>query len=319
MALPDTNRSADAPKLARTPRVSIIILNLNSFEVTLDCLQSLRKIDYPNYEIIVVDNGSVDGSGERLAQADPGIRLMRNEKNVGFGAGCNGAIRDALARGAEYVLLLNNDTILAPDFLTQLIAVAESDPKIGVLNPKIRYFDPPDRLNYAGGEHKFWRLFPAQFGLREKDVGQFDQQREVDFLCGCVMLMKAETIRKVGVFELVYFHFVEDIEWSLRAIRAGYKGVYVPKSLVWHREHYVTQRTQSNGFIEFYLARNQAIFGRKHLRLYEWPLKFSWFWTWVVYRSLRHAAHGEWAAARSIVRGALTGMFGRIPEEDTRL
>ena len=118
MALPDTNRSTPAPQLARSPRVSVTILNLNSFEVTLDCLRSLRQIDYPNYEVVLVDNGSTDGSADRLAAAAPEVRLLRSESNLGFAGGCNIGIRDAMARGTDYVLLLNNDTLVAPDFLT---------------------------------------------------------------------------------------------------------------------------------------------------------------------------------------------------------
>ena len=245
------------------PRVSIVILNWNSYQVTLDCLLSLRKMDYRNFEVVLVDNGSVDGSPEKLQETVPEIRLIRNPANLGFAGGCNVGIRDALRRGTDYVLLLNNDTIVAPDFLTQLVHVTESDEKIGAVSPKILFFDHPDRLNYAGGEHRRWRLFPKVFGLRHLDDGRYDRLREVSFLTGCAFLIKAEVVRKIGALEEVYFHFYEDIEWAFAVLKAGYKAVYVPSAVIWHKEHYVTDRNQGNGFIEFHLAPCQYDFCAK--------------------------------------------------------
>src|SRR5438270_5844521 len=119
------------------PRVSIVMLNWNSYRVTLDCLLSLRKMDYRNFEVVLVDNGSVDGSPEKLLENAPEIRLIKNATNLGFAGGSNVGIRDALRRGTDYVLLLNNDTIVALDFLSQLVHVTESDEKIGAASPKV--------------------------------------------------------------------------------------------------------------------------------------------------------------------------------------
>jgi len=303
----------------REARVSIIILNWNSFDATMECLKSLRNLDYRNFEVVVVDNGSVDSSAEKLGESAPEIRLIKSQTNLGFAAGCNVGIRDVLSRGADYVLLLNNDTVVAPDFLSRLMEVAESDAKIGLLNPKMYFFDRPDRLQYAGGVHKFWRLFPQTIGLRQRDDGRYDQVREVSFLSGTALLMKAEVIRRVGVLEEVYFHFYEDIEWSLRAVRAGFKGMYVPKAVIWHKEHYATEKGQRNGFIEFYLARNNIIFARKHLPLRLWPVKMPFFGAWMVYRTLVFAARRDWEKVKSLYKGAWSGCTTKIPEEDTRL
>ncbi|MBZ5533475.1 MAG: glycosyltransferase family 2 protein [Acidobacteriia bacterium] len=316
MTFPPPNQGAT---LAREPRVSIIILNWNSFAVTLDCLKSLRKLDYRNYEVVVVDNGSADSSADQLAEAAPEILLVRNQVNLGFAAGCNVGMRNALSRGADYVLLLNNDTVVAPDFLSQMMRVAESDHRIGLLNPKIYFFDPPARLNYAGGIHKRWRLFPKIVGLRQRDDGSFDQLREVTFLSGCALLAKAEVVRRIGVFEEVYFHFYEDIEWSLRAVQAGYKGMYVPQAVIWHKEHYVTDKGQRSGFIEFYLARNNIIFARKHLPLRLWPIKMPFFCAWMVYRTLFFAARLDWRRVWSLYKGAWAGCTAKLPKENTSL
>ncbi len=305
--------------LTHEPRVSFIILNWNSFEVTLACLLSLRKLDYNNVEVVVVDNGSVDFSADKLAEAAPEIRLIRNPTNLGFAAGCNVGMRNALSRGADYVLLLNNDTIVAPDFLSQLVRVAESDSKIGALNPKILFFDRPDLLNYAGGVHKRWRLYPITIGLFQRDDGRYDEIREVSFLTGCALLIKSEVVRKIGVFEEVYFHFYEDVEWSLRAVQAGYKGVYVPTAKIWHKEHYVTDKNQADGFIEFHLARNNVIFVRKHLPLRLWPVKIPFFGAWMVYRTVVFAFRSDWKKVTSLYQGFWSGCRMRLPKENTAL
>jgi GT2 family glycosyltransferase len=317
----EAGRSFEAAKLIhmslREPRVSIVILNWNSYEVTLDCLLSLRKMDYRNFEVVLVDNGSVDDSPVKLLQGAPEIRLIRNETNLGFAGGCNVGMRDALRRGTDYVLLLNNDTVVAHDFLSQLVRVAGSDAKIGAVSPKILFFDHPDRLNYAGGEHKRWRLFPKMIGLRHLDDGRYDKIREVSFLTGCALLIKAEAVRRIGVLEEVYFHFYEDIEWSLRASKAGYKEMYVPTAVIWHKEHYVTNKNQGNGFIEFYLARANMIFARKHVPLDLWPFKMPFFGAWMIYRTLVFASRRDWQKVLSLYKGFWAGCVMRLPEEDT--
>ncbi len=143
--------------------------------MTRDCLLSLRKLDYPSFEIVLVDNGSEDGSPERLAAEFPEVRLLKNATNLGFPAGNNVAIRDALERNPDYLLLLNNDTLVAPDFLSKLVAVAESDEKIGLVNPKILYFEPNDRIWFAGGYYKPGQSFGVVRGVNRKDVGKFDE------------------------------------------------------------------------------------------------------------------------------------------------
>jgi GT2 family glycosyltransferase len=217
------------------------------------------------------------------------------------------------------VLLLNNDTIVAPDFLTQLVSVAESDEKIGAASPKILFFDHPDRLNYAGGEHRRWRLFPKVFGLRQLNDGTFDTAREVSFLTGCAFLIKAEVVRQIGVLEEVYFHFYEDIEWSLRVLKAGYKAMYVPAAVIWHKEHYVTDKNQGNGFIEFYLARANIIFARKHVPLKLWPFKMPFFAAWMAYRTLVFSFRWDWPKVLALYKGFWAGCFLKLPQEETKI
>jgi GT2 family glycosyltransferase len=200
-----------------------------------------------------------------------------------------------------------------------LVRVAESDEKIGAVSPKILFFDHPDRLNYAGGEQRQWRLFPKVFGLRQLDDGSYDKIREVSFLTGCAFLIKAEVVNKIGVMEEIYFHFYEDIEWSLRVLKAGYKTFYVPAAKIWHKEHYVTDRNQGDGFIEFHLARANMIFARKHVPLKLWAFKMPFFGAWMIYRTLVFSSRRDWQKVSSLYKGFWAGCVTRLPEEDTSI
>jgi GT2 family glycosyltransferase len=200
-----------------------------------------------------------------------------------------------------------------------LVSVAESNEKIGAASPKVLFFDHPDRLNYAGGEHRRWRLFPKVFGLRKLNDGAFDKAREVSFLTGCAFLIKAEVVRKIGVLEEVYFHFYEDIEWSLRVLKAGYKAMYVPSAVIWHKEHYVTDKNQGNGFIEFYLARANMIFARKHVPLKLWPFKMPFFAAWMVYRTLVFSFRLDWTKVLALYKGFWAGCFLKLPHEELKV
>ena len=157
------------------------------------------------------------------------------------------------------------------------------------------------------------------FGLRQLDDGSFDEIREVSFLTGCAFLIKAEVVRKIGVMEEVYFHFFEDIEWSLRVLKAGYKTFYVPAAKIWHKEHYVTDRNQGNGFIEFNLARANVIFARKHVPLKLWPFKMPFFGAWMIYRTLVFSSRRDWQKVLSLYKGFWAGCVMKLPQEDIKI
>ena len=134
--------------------------------------------------------------------------------------------------------------MVAPDFLKRLVDIAERDPAIGILNPKIYFYDFPDRLNYAGGVYKPWKLFPKLVGRGQRDDGHYNQTCEVSFVSGCAFLIKTDVVRRIGLLDETYFHFFEDIDWSLRALRAGFKAIYVRAAVIWHKESFVTRKNQ---------------------------------------------------------------------------
>ncbi|MBZ5525120.1 MAG: glycosyltransferase family 2 protein [Acidobacteriia bacterium] len=297
----------------REPKVSIIILNWNSFEVTLDCLVSLRKMEYRNFEVVLVDNGSVDSSPDKLAESAPEARILRNPANLGFTGGNNVGIRDALERNPDYLLLLNNDTIVAPDFLSKMVEVAESDPRIGILNPKIYYFEPSNRLWHAGGVHKPWWSSAKSLGCKKIDNGDYDKVREVSFVTGCALLIKAGIVKQIGLLDEMYFLGWEDVDWTVRVMQAGYKAFYVPQSKIWHRESYDTKKNGGKKLRDYYGIRNSILFARKHMPAW-------WYWPGYFFSMARRMAYmtggyllmADPARIGAIYRGVWSGCSTRI-------
>jgi hypothetical protein len=294
------------------PKVGIIILNWNSYEVTKDCLLSLRKLDYSNHEVVLVDNGSIDSSAEKLIETFPEIRLIKNGTNLGFTGGNNVGICDVLNRGADYLLLLNNDTVVAPNFLSELVQVAESDVKIGILNPKIYFFEPADRLWCAGGVHKTWWSFPEMLGVHQRDNGKYNQTREVSFITGCAFLIKVEVVKRIGLLDEMFFHGFEDVDWSVRSLQAGFKAVYVPAAVIWHKDSYVTKKNAGKEFRDFYSTRNSILFARKHLRRQYWPLFVLSLSRWLAYRTTGYLLRSELKRVKALYKGMWSGCFTKM-------
>jgi GT2 family glycosyltransferase/glycosyltransferase involved in cell wall biosynthesis len=303
----ERDRAERSRPAVKTPKVSIIILNWNGYEVTRGCLASLSKIDYPNYEIVLVDNGSTDGSPEKLAAEFPGVTTIRNKTNLGFTGGNNIGVQPALDNHAEYVLLLNNDTVVEPQFLSELIRVGESDDRIGILNPKIYYFDSPARIWYAGGHFSKWRCFSSHVGVGKLDAGAYDCIREVTFITGCAFLIKTKVIQKIGLLDERFFFLWEDTDWSIRALQAGFRAIYVPSAIIWHKESFDTKRNVGKAFRDFYYARNRILLARKHARTYHWPTLFISLGLMLAYRTAGYFLRGEFDRLLALYRGLWAG------------
>ena len=259
--------------------VSVIIINWNGGEVFKNCLQSLSKIDYQNWELIVVDNGSGDGSVEAVTKEFPEVDLLQTGANLGFTGGYNRGLEYAMAWGADYFLVINNDTLLgSPDILQKLIETAESDPEAGLVVPKI-YFAKgyefhknryqPQELGkviwYAGGDIDWNNVYGSNHGVDEVDKGQFDEVRETDFATGCLVMYKAKALKEVGLYDKKFFAYMEDADHAQRIKRAGWKILYSPKGWLWHKV------SQSSGIgselNDYFLTRNRMIFGMRYASL----------------------------------------------------
>lgn len=295
--------------------VSIIILNWNGWKDTIECLESLYKIKYPNYNVIVVDNGSNDDSIKKIKEYSKGeievkskffkhefnnkpikiieydrqelffnkvrrknikegssnkqMILIKNEKNYGFAEGNNIGIKYALKTlDPDYLLLLNNDTIVDKYFLNELVKVAESDREIGIVGPKIYYYDHPDIIQHAGGMINMWKGKRYVRGYRESDSNQYDQIENVDFITGATLLIKSKVIKKIGVLDIDYFTYTEDVDLCYRASESSYKILYVPKSKIWHKVSKSTGNEMSPTSM-FLMVRNTIIFMKKNAKIYQ--------------------------------------------------
>jgi GT2 family glycosyltransferase len=214
------------------PKVSIIILNWDGLNDTVECLESLRKIDYPNCEIIVVDNASVDGSPERIQSLFPDVTMVKNTTNLGFAGGNNIGMKLALENGAKYVWLLNNDTVVEPDTLSKLVAAAESRPEVGLLSPVIYSYGAPDKIQYCGSYFD-WDNYAVKSLSDLSKVNLFNNRDSC--LWGTALLIKREVIENVGYLNERYFAYWEDFEYSLRALRAGYLNRVDLSAKIFHK------------------------------------------------------------------------------------
>jgi hypothetical protein len=240
------------------PKVAVIILNWNGKDQTLDCLASLRQLDYPEYEVVVVDNASEDGSVQAVRVSYPEVTVIENRKNLGFAQGNNVGMKYALS-SADYVLLLNNDTVVAPQFLKSLIGAAETDPQIGMAGPTIYYFDRPQIIWSAGGAIDWKHGSTRMLHLDEEDCGQLEAQpHPVDFVTGCALLIKASVIRQVGLLDPRFFAYYEETEWCVRAARAGFHILHVPQAHIWHKIS--AQARETSPLVHYYMTRNRLLF-----------------------------------------------------------
>lgn len=258
------------------PRVSIITVNYNQTSLTCALLKSLRKVSYPDVEVIVVDNGSVDDPTKVITEDYREVKFMRSEKNLGFAGGNNLGIGTATGK---YLLFLNNDTEVDSGFLEPLVHLFETHPEAGAASPKILYYESNEVIQYAGstcvnpytGRNK-------RVGFMEKDLGQHDQLRPTDLAHGAAMMVPRSVIEKVGIMPEFFFLYYEEIDWCERIKKAGYNIYFVPASRVYHKE---SMSVGKNSTLKtYYMTRNRLLFMRRNttgLKKVFWVLFFISF------------------------------------------
>ncbi|MBI5468711.1 MAG: glycosyltransferase family 2 protein [Deltaproteobacteria bacterium] len=217
-------------------KVFVIVLNWNGYQDTIECVESLKGVDYPGLEIIIIENGSTDGSEEMIRKRFPELTVIQTGVNLGFAGGSNAGLRHALSSGADYMVLLNNDTTVDPSFVKELVRAAQTDERIGLLSSKVYFYGAPEVLWYAGGGFNPWLGWGRMRGYGRRDDGQFDAVEETDRAGGCSLMLTRRFCEKVGLFDEEYFCYCEDLDLGIRAKRAGFKVMYVPSSKVWHKE-----------------------------------------------------------------------------------
>lgn len=289
------------------PLVVTIILNTNRKIDTLEALHSLSENTYPEQHIIVLDNGSTDGSIAAIRQSHPEVEVIELEQNLGYAGNNNVGIRAALEAGAEWVLVLNEDTILAPDCLERLVKLGERDPQIGIVGPMVYHFNEPQIIQSAGG-----KMTPGWVSVHlaqnELDSGQFPDPHEVDWISGCAIMVRKAVIEQVGMIDARFFYYWEETEWCLRARAAGWKIFHHPQAHLWHKGVQRDYRPGPN--VTYYSTRNRLLMLSTHhapvsvqiatwlellRRLISWTVKPKW-------REMRDHRDALWQGMSDFVR-----------------
>ena len=256
----------DAPSRVWTtaaPPVWVVVLNRRGRAYTIDCLRAVAGLSYPNLTLVLIDNGSEDFTAEEVRQLVPGAHYLRVAINRGFTGGVNLGIRTALEHGGEYVFLLNNDTRVEVHAISELIQVAQSDPRIGIVGAKLLQLDAPGRLESAGLSVDLRRGRVYQIGFGESDDGQYDATTDVIAVSGGAMLLSRGVLEQLNGFDERYFRYLEDVDVCLRARKAGFRVVFAPRARVHHKGKGMAGG-HTSPLILYYSVRNHLMLMREH-------------------------------------------------------
>lgn len=282
----------------RAPKVSVVVLTWNGRLLTLDCLESLAAITYPGLAVVVVDNASTDGTAAAIRDRfGDEITVVVNDSNLGFSGGNNVGIRRALEDGSDFVLLLNNDTVVDPGLIEGLVAVFDKNPRAGIVGPKIYYASPADQIWFAGGMVSLARGTARHIGIRETDHGQYDGDSEVDYVTGCALMARREVFESVGLLDEGYRAYYEDADFCLRARDRGYEIWYTSGGVLWHKISASTGGQVSARKIKQKLKSSLKFYGR-HASVQHW-LTIPFFFTVDVVRVVVLVLAGRIKDARS--------------------
>ena len=251
------------------PSVWVVLVNYNGKEDTLECVASLKAQGYPGLHVVVVDNGSADGSATAFRQAiasDPLVTLIESPQNLGFAGGNNLGIRRALEAGADFVFLLNNDTVAEQGLVQGLADAAERDKDIGALSPLVTYYRDPDRIWFYDGAFHEQLCYMRHRHMGAKVSSEALKTQDVNFISGCAMFIRREVLERVGLLDEDYFLYFEDVEFSWRVRKAGYRLVALPQVVVRHKVSASMGAAGSNALTPlraYYYGRNTFLFIRR--------------------------------------------------------
>jgi GT2 family glycosyltransferase len=248
---------------AAKPRIAVVVLNWNGKADTLECLASLSEIDYRNFEVVVVDNGSSDDSAAAIRAAFPDATLLETGANLGYAEGNNIGMRAALERGAELVLVLNNDTAVHEGLLRELVDAAASRPDAGIIGAKIYHYGERNRVWYAGAR---WNRDESKFQMVKDDRGDdgIGLTAETDYACGCAFLVRREVLERVGFFEPRFFLTYEEADLCYRARRNGFAVAYAPRAVVWHKIS-ASMGGEEGPLATYFKSRNYLLWAERNL------------------------------------------------------
>ncbi len=296
------------------PLVATVILNTKRRDDTLECLASLRQGVYPRHSIIVLDNASTDGSKAAISAAFPEVQVIDLLENHGYAGNNNVGIAAALAQGADWIFVLNEDTTLAPDCIERLVAAGERNPGVGVVGPLVLHHDEPAVIQSAGGRiDRFWNAL--HLSQNQPAVVASQGPQPVDWISGCAIMVRRAVIEQVGMLDERFFYYWEETEWCVRARRAGWAIMNVPEARLWHKG--VQRDYQPKAAVSYYNTRNQLLMMYKHQAPIEaWLVAGGQKLRTIVSYSLRPKWRARRAHRDAMCRGAadfFAGRWGRGP------
>jgi GT2 family glycosyltransferase len=300
---------------AAEPHVALVILNWNGKADILRCLSTLPRLRYPNWSATVIDNASTDGSVDAIRAAYPAQRVLVMEHNLGFCGGNNRGMQDALARGADYVLLLNNDTEMHPDLVSELVRVARTDSRIGAVGAKNLKLEDPTQVWGAYGKVTYGRHLVRVIGRSRPDGPAYGGVRDVEWVIGNGIMMSRAAIETVGGFDERFFGYHEDVDWCVCARARGFRMVYNGAAIIYHKGSAASAADREVPFpIQYFLSRNAVLFVWKHG---SWWHRVQFFALMMI-EIPRLMAVGVLRPSRvklylSVMRGFVDGVVGRLP------
>lgn len=247
-----------------TPSVVVVVVNWNGKVDTLACLNSLHRMTYTNFQVLVIDNGSTDESISAIRTDHPWVEVIETGINLGYAGGNNVGMKHAVANGADFVLVLNNDTEVAPDLLDRLVEASQQHPAAGILGPRLYYHHDPERIWFAQGiwsNREIYFTWPGQ-GLKETEFGI--EQTETDYVCGAALFFRAEVARRIGYFDERFFLVFEEADWCYRARKAGFETRMVPSARVWHKVG-ASFGSEASPLRAYFSARNSLLWISSHM------------------------------------------------------
>jgi GT2 family glycosyltransferase len=243
------------------PLVSILTVQYQQFDLTLQFLESISQIEYQNFELIVVDNGSEKSGQAEIQRRFPKVQFIQSEKNLGFAGGNNLGLESCKG---EFILFINNDTEVEPDFLTKMIHYGNRLPNLGMMSPRIQYYHPKGVIQYAGStELNTFTLRNRSLGYGEVDRGQYSKSYSTAYVHGAGMLVPKTVIDQVGKMENDFFLYYEEYDWCARIKKAGYEIHYCGQALIYHKESMSVGKTSA--LKTFYMTRNRIWFALRNI------------------------------------------------------
>jgi GT2 family glycosyltransferase len=303
-----------------TKKLAIVLINWNSFDLTKTTLASLSHTTYTNYDCIVVDNGSVNGSGQALKLEFPKIILIESETNKGFTGGNNIGMDYGLQQDYEYIMMLNNDVEVEPNFLEPLVERLDQNPSVGAVQPLIYFHHDRNLIWNAGSRYLYWIGLPITLKYFRKDPlrKQIQQQKKIDWITGCAFMMRSNILKKTGILKERFFIYFEDVDLSFRIKKTGYTLSYVPESVIYHIAGMAqkSKTKEKEGFlsakVHYLSSRNRIWFLKAHTPFWAIPTTFFYQFAYFVAVSFYFISRLRFNKLKAWLLGIKDGLLSSV-------